>query len=160
MRNEKGQFVKGNKEGFQKGNKLWEHPNVVKSRFPKGQISTPKPFVKGQTPWNKGLHYGIGERFRGQIMNLSLYRDWRNRVKERDKYICVLCDDKEGTFNVDHFPKSFAEIIKQNNIINLEQARECPELWDINNARTLCVPCHKTTLTYGGKKIPGDSKRS
>ena len=66
MRNEKGQFVKGNKEGFQKGNKLWEHPNVVKSRFPKGQISTPKPFVKdrhlGTKVCTTGLERGSGDK--------------------------------------------------------------------------------------------------
>ncbi len=35
MRNKKGQFIKGNKEGFKKGNKLWDNNNSKKTRFTK-----------------------------------------------------------------------------------------------------------------------------
>lgn len=35
MRNKKGQFLKGNEEGFKNGNKLWDNDNSKKTRFSK-----------------------------------------------------------------------------------------------------------------------------
>ena len=48
------------------------------------------------------------------------------------------------------------ENIYQNVCINnasREEALECTELWDLENGRTLCVPCHKLTDTYGGRCV-------
>ena len=35
------------------------------------------------------------------------------------------------------------------NILTVDQALACNELWNINNGRTLCKPCHRKTDTYG-----------
>lgn len=63
------------------------------------------------------------------------YRLWREAVFKRDNYTCIWCgDDKGGNLNADHI-KPFAHY---------------PELrFAIDNGRTLCFPCHKTTFTYG-----------
>lgn len=61
------------------------------------------------------------------------YRDWRKSVFERDKYTCQICSVVGGQLNADHI-NSFASH---------------PELrLDLDNGRTLCVPCHRTTPTY------------
>lgn len=78
---------------------------------------------------------------RRRLMGTFEYRLWRKAVFERDNYTCVWCKVKNGDgktikFQADHI-KPFALY---------------PELrFSIDNGRTLCVPCHKTTDTYAGK---------
>lgn len=74
--------------------------------------------------------------------NVTIYKEWRKAVFERDKYTCVFCGDKSKKgnpviLNADHI-KPFAYF---------------PELrYKITNGRTLCLGCHKKTDTYAGKK--------
>lgn len=75
-----------------------------------------------------------------RLMALRKTRDyeiWRQAVFKRDNYKCIWCgDDKGGNLNADHI-KPFAYY---------------PELrFAIDNGRTLCERCHKTTDTWGGK---------
>jgi hypothetical protein len=116
---------------------------------------------KGQNPWNKGLKgYRAGVKhpwmpsgenhwhWRGgvtsenmKIRNCEEYRLWRNAVFARDRYTCIWCGKKSGNgkttiLHVDHI-KPFALY---------------PELrFAIDNGRTLCINCHRTTKTYAGK---------
>lgn len=101
-----------------------------------------------QVAWNKGKSY---PQFQGKnssnwkggitpinkaIRNSPKYKRWREAVFERDDYTCVRCGERGGTLNGDHI-KSFSMF---------------PELrFDLNNGRTLCVPCHKKTDTYAGR---------
>lgn len=63
------------------------------------------------------------------------YRLWRKAVFERDHYTCIWCG-KQGNIQADHI-KRFSDY---------------PELrFAIDNGRTLCFPCHRTTDTYGRK---------
>lgn len=61
-------------------------------------------------------------------------------------------DSYGDNLNVDHII-SFIEILKVWKIKTLEDALNCPDLWDINNGRTLCLDCHRKTDTYGRKSI-------
>jgi len=131
-------------------------------------------FKKGQIAWNKGLNgeYYLSEESRkkmsvwggkqgegtpnwrggttklGQLIrSCRKYRDWREKIFNRDNRTCVKCRVENVPIHADHI-KPFYEIIKENNIKTVEQAKQCKELWDINNGRTLCIPCHTRTTSY------------
>jgi len=64
------------------------------------------------------------------------YRLWREAVFKRDNYTCVWCLHRGGNLNADHI-KPFSLF---------------PELrLALDNGRTLCVSCHRTTDTWGRK---------
>ena len=86
-----------------------------------------------------------------RIRRLSEYKKWRKLSFQRDNYTCVKCQQKGGTLNVDHYPKSFSDIFYENKITSVEEAKKCADFWDIKNGRTLCLNCHKKTETYAGK---------
>ena len=57
------------------------------------------------------------------------YKDWQNKVKERDGYQCVWCRGSER-LEVDHIKRWSTH----------------PELrYEISNGRTLCMKCHNKT---------------
>lgn len=81
------------------------------------------------------------------IRGSSKYRQWRSDVFETDNYTCQFCGVRGGEINADHI-KPLHLILKENKIKDTTDSDFCEELWDINNGRTLCVPCHRTTDTY------------
>jgi hypothetical protein len=76
------------------------------------------------------------------IRRLPEYNTWRCGVFKRDNYTCRDCGKRGGNMESHHDPKTFAQIIKDNNIITIEDALNCKELWDIDNGVTLCIDCH------------------
>lgn len=86
------------------------------------------------------------------IRTTSEYRNWRKSVFERDGYKCINC----GGCHVKgdrrqlhcHHIIPFYKILSDDKISNLDDARKCIQLWDINNGQTLCIPCHKQTDSY------------
>lgn len=99
----------------------------------KGKFDS-KHFKGSNNPNWKGGVSTINEKIRGS----KEYRLWRQSVFERDNYTCIWCYKRGGELNADHI-KPFALF---------------PELrFAIDNGRTLCVPCHKTTETYKCKNI-------
>lgn len=78
-----------------------------------------------------------------KIRQSAKYKAWRTLVFERDNYTCVQCNST-GYLHGDHI-KPFALY---------------PELrFEVSNGRTLCVPCHKKTRTYGRGAIYRKNKR-
>lgn len=82
--------------------------------------------------------------------SLSKYKQWRSCCFERDKWTCQTCGAR-GVYVTVHHIKSFAKIIRENNIKNSEDALKCEEMWDMNNGVTLCEECHKLTDNYKGR---------
>jgi hypothetical protein len=51
-----------------------------------------------------------------------------------------------------HHIRFFKTLKVQYNIKTLEDAKNCKELWDIDNGLTLCRQCHLKTMNHGGRK--------
>jgi hypothetical protein len=151
-----------------KGNKIWlgkKHTDETKNKISKNKKGK-KPWnkglknwmseegkqrmiasKKGLIPWNKGKEFlavkgsknvnwkngvtPINEKIRKSLE----YKLWRAAVFKRDNFTCIWCG-RMGKIHADHI-KKFSDF---------------PELrFAIDNGRTLCVDCHKTTETYGRK---------
>lgn len=83
--------------------------------------------------WRGGVTPEHERQRRGQA-----YRVWRKSVFERDAYTCQGCGRVGGYLHADHI-KPFSRF---------------PDLrFEITNGRTLCVPCHRATPTYGAKML-------
>jgi hypothetical protein len=106
-------------------------------------------FIKGKNHWNwKGGRSKLRER----IENLPIYKKWHKDCLGTAKWICEDCG-MTGIYLHVHHKKEFNEILDDNKITTVEQAKKCKELWDINNGKALCVPCHKKYHSYLNSKI-------
>ncbi len=119
------------------------------------------PRKKGSTPWNKGTKdlckpnsgsfkkgsippNKIGEgisRLNKLIRGMPEYFEWRNHIFGRDLYTCRHCNIR-GVYFEAHHKKELWRIIKEYNMKTIIDARNCIELWDLNNGITLCKECH------------------
>jgi hypothetical protein len=68
------------------------------------------------------------------------YKAWRSDIRNRDK-CCRKCSSIEG-LEVHHLQR-FIDIINNNKIKTVEEAKACKDLWDPENGLTLCKRCHK-----------------
>ncbi len=76
-----------------------------------------------------------------KIRQSAAYKAWRTLVFERDHYTCVAC----GDHNYEGRGESLAL-----HADHIQPFALYPELrFEVSNGRTLCVPCHKKTGTYG-----------
>lgn len=86
--------------------------------------------------------YHLRSRERGNAFD----REWRRLVFERDDYTCQKCGQHGGRLEADHI-KPYSRF---------------PRLrYVLSNGRTLCVPCHRKTPTYGSKarRVKPSAKR-
>ena len=146
------------------GNTAWvgrKHKDDSKLKMKLANInkrySLATEFKKGLTPWNKGLPSpqlvirnainnptkkgSASHLWKGGITPINTairsslgYKLWRKGVFERDNFTCQECKQVGVELNAHHI-KRFSDYPK----LRLE----------LSNGRTLCVPCHKKTNTYG-----------
>jgi len=96
-------------------------------------------FKKGDIPPNK-IGDGIS-RLNKLIRGMPEYKEWRNHIFGRDLYTCKHCNIRGVYFEAHHI-KELWRIIKEYNMKTIIDARNCKELWDLNNGITLCKECH------------------
>ena len=112
-----------------KSHKKWckENPDKVKERGEK---------VRGENHYNwKGGSTKLNKSIRLMTEN----RKWQKEVKKRDKN-CQHCRSKKELEA--HHIIPIVMLFEKYKITNRDEARNCPELWDIKNGLTLCRRCH------------------
>jgi hypothetical protein len=86
--------------------------------------------------WNGGQTI-----LKDRIRDLMEYRQWRSDVFTRDSFSCRGCGQTGHKIHAHHeIPLNV--LIQKYEITNIDMARDCAELWNINNGVTLCINCH------------------
>lgn len=144
-------------------NQKWERRNTWRTHFKKWQSGSPSTQFWTRPAWNKWkklseehkkklkwkrekASWERNHNWKGGVTpeNMRIrksfeYKLWRQAVFERDNYTCVWCGwESHWDIEADHI-KPFSLF---------------PELrFAIDNGRTLCKTCHKTTDTYWFKLL-------
>ena len=124
---------------WNKGKPMSEEQKVKISNAHKGKIRLDKR-GKNSNLWKGGI---IPKNL--LIRTSTKYKVWREAVFTRDNWTCVKCKKRGGNIEVDHYPKKFSEIVKENGIKSLDDAKKCDMLWNLDNGRTVCLKCHNRT---------------
>jgi len=123
------------------------HTQETKNRIKQSVLNAQTPEVRLKKSLShrgeKSYNWKNGRTdLKHQLRTGFRYRQWRSDVFTRDEFTCMWCGDKSGgNLEADHIFQ-MKDILDKYKIITLEQADLCPELWNINNGRTLCEPCH------------------
>lgn len=97
--------------------------------------------IRGPAHWN--FKNGADSE-RHRAMARDEYKQWRSAVFERDDFTCQKCGGRGVELHADHI---------------LSWARHPEHRFDIDNGRTLCVPCHWSTPTFPKRLIPKEYRR-
>lgn len=163
-KNKKGIHLSLNTE-FKKGFKHLEKSKIkigkaaIGNKYSLGLKASPVTRKKLSEVRKREKHYN----WQGGITPINIairrcfkYKIWRENVFKKDNYTCVLCRARGIILNADHYPIPFSAILNkliiEQGLENLfEKAMSYKMFWIIDNGRTLCKKCHKTTDTYKGK---------
>ncbi len=128
------QFSKENHPNW-KGGEIVKRCNMCLKEFSvEAYRKNTSKYCSKECYWNDNLGLSKQDKL---IRNSAQYKQWRTSVFERDNFTCQLCNERGGVLNADHI-KRFADY---------------PDLrFNVDNGRTLCIECHKTTGTYGNRK--------
>lgn len=116
----------------------------------KASIETRRKISESHRGKKSYLWEGGITRLNIAIRRTYKYRLWREDVFKKDNHTCQSCFIRGGYLEADHI-KAFCLILKEHNIHSVEEALQCEELWNINNGRTLCKPCHRKTDNHAGR---------
>lgn len=111
---------------------------TLKRKYKEGLIVSPfalmpKKFGSEAPNWRGGKTL-VGQGIRKSLK----YKEWRMEILKRDDFTCQDCGVRGGKLHADHI-KPFAYF---------------PELrFELSNGRTLCIPCHRKTPTWGAQKV-------
>jgi hypothetical protein len=148
---------KRGKPSWNKGVKMWatrSHPRGTLGLTPvnkgkRASIETRQKLSYSHTGLKYPEHSGArhwnwqgGKSSRMVSLRASAeYKAWRRAVYERDDYTCQMCKVRSGNgarvdLHADHIVP-----------VCIDEGK----IFDVTNGRTLCVPCHRATDTYGSK---------
>lgn len=98
-----------------------------------------KCFSLGNRGEKNPLYTGSKKTERQILHSRIEYKTWRKQVFERDNYTCQSCFVHNGYLEAHHI---------------IPYCLDKSKVFDINNGKTLCRPCHIKTDTWGmkGKK--------
>lgn len=128
----------GFKHSEETRNKMSRNRRGIKMppRTPEHSKKISDSLKNGKSRWYIDGRSKINKTERQLFMETPEYKNWRKLVFERDNYTCQICGKHGVKLNADHI-KSF---------------RNFPKLrTTLDNGRTLCIPCHQSTETFGGK---------
>ena len=136
---------------FEKGKPSWNTGNSISGMSGKQHSAQTKQKMRESSSGEKSSNWKGGiteEHYR--IRRSRKYADWRKAVFERDGYTCVICNAKSVAgkrirIEADH----------------ILQFATHPDLrFDVSNGRTLCVPCHRKTDTWGKKAVHAETGKT
>jgi len=78
------------------------------------------------------------------------YSQWRESVLRRDSFTCRHCGKMGRSLHADHI-EAFGLLLRKHNIMDIQSALVCADLWKLENGQTLCASCHWKTDNYGYK---------
>lgn len=122
----------------------YSHPQSVRDRISKTTLGR-----------SKGGVSAVAALIRGT----SPYKNWRTAIYKRDDYTCQQCGVRGGKLNADH-KTPFSVLLRRHKIKTIMEAAACSELWNLDNGKTLCVPCHLKTPTHGHYSRAADMARA
>lgn len=102
----------------------------------------PRMYGKDHPNWKGGT-----TKLRANMLGMFEYRQWRSDIFTRDNFTCMDCGKRGGDLEPHHI-KEVADIFREYQIKTILEARNCVELWSINNGITLCKECHRKTFRY------------
>jgi hypothetical protein len=79
------------------------------------------------------------------IRRTAKYKEWVNKVFERDCHTCQNCFTRGGTLHAHHINRIadlVEDYIEKNKTLNVDD----DVFYDINNGQTLCKKCHRKTF--------------
>lgn len=86
-----------------------------------------------------------------RIRDLFEYRQWRSDIFTRDKFTCINCGNIGGKLQAHHvIPMNV--LMQKYEITSIEAAKNCSELFNLNNGETLCEGCHRDLHKEKGLK--------
>jgi hypothetical protein len=118
----------------------WQSKSCGCLQKEKAQKSIKELHKKQLKEWNPNWKWWI-KKFSRTIRDCDKYIDWRNKVFQRDKYTCQISWINKWYLAVHHIT-NFNDILIRNNIVTLEEANSCEELWNIDNWITISNSIH------------------
>ena len=100
----------------------------------------PRPCMTGEkNPGWKGGRTSLCAKIRMSTQGI----EWRGSVYRRDGYACQDCGDKRGGNLNAHHVTHLAALLDLHQIKTVNEAVNCPAIWDVSNGVTLCETCHE-----------------
>lgn len=122
------------------------HPSFKdKDSFGKAISKTMREHPENHPNWRGGI-----TEISKKIRRTREYNQWVKSIYERDNFTCQFTGMKDVRLAA-HHKKPLKTIIEEHNIKTLDDALNCPEIWDISNGITMSAAYHMKFHLYLNK---------